>query len=240
MSNRTERAGRRHPLLWAFSIAAGTVLVGACVDSRGGPIPYSSGHFTAPDPIVPMSLDSSYKISLLDTLEIKVFKMEDLSGEYDVDLTGRISMPLIGDVEAIQLTTSELDQRLTAKLGERYLENPDVSVAIKKSTGRSVTVDGAVREAGSYPVAGRMTLMQAVASAKGTNEEANIRRVGVFRQIDGKRQAAAFDLLSIRRGQEPDPLIYPGDIVVVDGSSIKAAQKQIMNAVPILSIFRPY
>ena len=240
MSHRIPRVGRRHAMLWAFSIAAGAALTGACTDSRGGPIPYSSGSFTPPDPVVPMSLDSSYKISLLDTLDIKVFKMEDLSGEYDVDLTGRISMPLIGDIEAAQLTTAELDQRLTAKLGERYLENPDVSVAIKKSTGRSVTVDGAVKEAGSYPVAGPLTLMQAVAFAKGTTEEANIRRVAVFRQIGGKRQAAAFDLLSIRRGQEPDPAIYPGDIVVVDGSSIKAVQKQLLNAVPVLSIFRPF
>ena len=166
--------------------------------------------------------------------------MDDLSGDYEVDLTGRISMPLIGDVEAAQLTPTELDQRLTAKLGERYLENPDVSVAIKKSTGRSVTVDGAVKDAGSFPITGPLTLMQAVAQAGGTTEEANARRVAVFRQIGGKRQAAAFDLVSIRRGQEQDPVIYPGDIVIVDGSGIKSIQKQILNNLPLLSIFRPF
>jgi len=224
----------------ALSVAAGAALAAGCADKPGGPIPYSSGSFAPPDPVTPMTLDSGYKIALLDTLNIKVFKMEDLSGEYEVDLTGRISMPLIGDVEAAQLTPAELDQRLTAKFGERYLENPDVSVAIKKSTGRSVTVDGAVKEAGSYPAIGPMTLMQAVALAKGTTEEANIRRVAVFRQIGGQRQAAAFDLLRIRRGQEPDPPVYPGDIVVVDGSSIKVLQKQILNALPVVSLFRPY
>ena len=240
MSNRCDRVAPSRALVTMLSAAAGAILVAGCADSRGGPIPYSSGDFARPDPVTPMPLDSSYKIALLDTLEIKVFKMEDLSGEYDVDLTGRISMPLIGDVEAAQLTPAELDRRLTAKLGERYLENPDVSVAIKKSTGRSVTVDGAVKEAGSYPVVGPLTLMQAVALAKGTTDEANARRVAVFRQIAGKRQAAAFDLVSIRRGQALDPTIYPGDIVVVDGSSIKAAQKHILNALPVLSIFRPF
>ena len=52
--------------------------------------------------------------------------------------------------------------------------------------------------------------------------------------------AAAFDLTLIRRGQSEDPQIYPGDIIVVDGSSLKAAQKELLSAIPILSIFRPF
>jgi polysaccharide export outer membrane protein len=149
-------------------------------------------------------------------------------------------MPLIGETEAANLTTSQLDDRLTAKLGEKYLEHPDVSVAIKQSTARVVTIDGAVKDAGSYPVAGPMTLIQAVALAKGPTEDANPRRVAVFRTVSGQRQAAAFDLTDIRRGQAPDPPIFPGDIVVVDGSSIKALQKQIFQTVPLLGFFRPF
>ena len=72
----------------------------------------------------------------------------------------------------------------------------------------------------------------------GTSPDANARRVAVFRQIDGRRQAAAFDLASIRRGEMPDPPVYAGDIVVVDGSSLKQVQKQILNSMPILSIFK--
>ena len=87
---------------------------------------------------------------------------------------------------------------------------------------------------------GPITLIQAVAMAKGTTEDANPRRVAVFRTIGGTRQAAAFDLTAIRRGESPDPQIYPGDIVVVDGSAIKAFQKQIFQTVPLLSIFRPF
>jgi polysaccharide export outer membrane protein len=149
-------------------------------------------------------------------------------------------MPFIGELDAANMTTAQLDERLTAKLGEKYLENPDVSVSIKRSTARVVTVDGAVRESGSFPVAGPMSLIQAVALAKGPTEEANPRRVAVFRTIQGQRQAAAFDLTSIRRGQAPDPQIYPGDIIVVDGSGIKALQKQLLQNLPIFSIFRPF
>ena len=75
--------------------------------------------------------------------------------------------------------------------------------------------------------------------AKGTTEDANARRVAVFRTVGGQRQAAAFDLTSIRRGEAPDPEIYPGDIIVVDGSSVKAVQKQVLQSIPLLAIFGP-
>ena len=80
------------------------------------------------------ALESNYKIAPMDKLAIKVFKSEDLTGDYDVDLAGHISLPLIGEVEAANLTTAELDERLTEKLGEKYLEHPDVSVSIKQSS----------------------------------------------------------------------------------------------------------
>jgi polysaccharide export outer membrane protein len=163
-----------------------------------------------------------------------------LSDDYDVDLAGHISLPLIGEVEAANLTTAQLDTVLTEKLGEKYFEHPDVSVGVKKSVGRLVTVDGAVKDAGSFPALGNLSLMQAVALAKGTSEDANPHRVAVFRTIGGKRQAAAFDLVSIRRGQAQDPAIYPGDIVVVDGSSIKTLQKQIFQALPVIGLFGPF
>lgn len=176
----------------------------------------------------------------MDTLAVRVFGMENLTGDYQVDLRGNIAMPLIGDVVALNLTPAELDDVLTRKYSEKYLENPDISIGIKESAGRNVTVDGAVAKGGMYPVIGPMTLMQAVAIAGGVDEEtANPRRVAVFRTIGGQRQAAAFDLVSIRRGEMDDPRVYAGDIIVVDGSSIKETQKQLFRAIPLLSIFRP-
>ena len=222
----------------AAAAAAAAVLSG-CADRRGGPIPYDVT-LAAPDKVTPVPLEANYRIAPLDTLTIKVFRMPDLSGDYEVDLTGQISLPLVGSVPAAELTTAELDGKLTTLFGARYLENPDISVGVKSSTRRSITVDGAVRTAGSFPVSGPMTLMQAVAMAGGTAEDANTRRVAVFRTIGGKRQAAAFDLASIRRGQAEDPPVFAGDIVVIDGSRIKAAQKQLLSNIPLLSIFRPF
>lgn len=224
----------------AAAIAGAALVVAGCADKAGGPIPYNVATFGAPDAPTVVPLENGYRIAPMDTLSVKIFKMADLSGDYEVDLLGNISMPLIGDILAADKTPEELDQIITTKYGQKYLQNPDISVAIKSSARRNVTIDGAVKEAGAFPVNGPLTLMQAVALAGGTTEDANARRVAIFRQISGKRQAAAFDLVSIRRGQSPDPQIYSGDIVVVDGSSVKAAQKQILNSLPILSIFRPF
>ena len=216
----------------------GLFLVAACADTRGGSIPYDKP-LAAPDEVTFQTLESNYKIAPMDKLAIKVFKMEDLTGEYDVDLAGNISLPLVGQIKAANLTTAQLDDQLTEKLGEKYLEHPDVSVAIKSSTAHVVTVDGAVRDGGSFPVGGPTSLIRAIAMAKGTTEDANARRVAVFRTVSGQRQAAAFDLTSIRRGEAPDPQIYPGDIIVVDGSRVKAVQKQLLQSIPLLAIFGP-
>ncbi|QIL02414.1 polysaccharide export protein [Sphingomonas sinipercae] len=231
------KAGR---LLMLLLLGTAAFAASGCGDKRGGPIPYDPSSFGAPDSATLVPLEQGYKIAPMDTLSVKVFKMTDLTGDYQVDLLGNISMPLIGEVPAANKTPEELDRLLTARFGEKYLENPDVSIGIKSSARRNVTVDGAVKSAGAFPVNGPMTLMQAVALAGGLTEDANARRVAVFRQISGTRQAAAFDLVTIRRGETPDPQIYSGDIVVVDGSSVKATQKKLLNALPVFSIFRPF
>lgn len=224
--------------IFAAALVAGGYLLLGCADTRGGSIPYDRA-LAAPDVPKFQALPEDYKIAPMDTLTIKVFKADDLSGDYSVDLAGHISLPLIGQVEAADLTTAQLDEKLTQLLGAKYYEHPDVSVAIKESTAHVVTIDGAVGQAGQYAVSGPITLIQAVALAHGTSDDANARRVAVFRTIDGQRQAAAFDLTAIRRGEADDPKIYPGDIVVVDGSNIKAVQKQIFQSFPLLAIFRP-
>jgi polysaccharide export outer membrane protein len=221
------------------AIVVASMLLGACADTRGGVIPYDQTLAPPDEPKVQV-LQTNYKIAPLDKLSIKVFKADDLSGDYEVDLAGHISLPLVGEVDAVNLTTAQLDERLTTLLGEKYFEHPDVSVAIKESTAHVVTVDGAVQSGGQFPVAGPMSLIQAVALAKGTREDANPRRVAVFRTIDGRRAAAAFDLTAIRRGESDDPKIYPGDIIVVDGSAIKATQKQLLQTVPLIALFRFY
>ncbi|BBC73969.1 conserved hypothetical protein [Altererythrobacter sp. B11] len=211
----------------------------SCWSTRGGNIPYDVADFGAPDPISSTTLDESYQIAPLDTLKINVFQVEDLSGEYDVDLTGNIAMPLIGNVKAVDLTTAQLQEELEEKLEVSYLRNPDITVGITKSSGSNITVEGSVRRPGVFPVAGRLTLIQAIAMAQGPDDAANERRVAIFRRIDGKRMAAAYDLLSIRRDEAEDPTVYRGDIIVVDGSATKRAWRDMLRSMPLLGVFNP-
>lgn len=96
-------------------LPAMAVLISACADTRGGTIPYDRV-LAKPDETRFQTLGSDYKIAPMDKLSVKVFKMEDLSGDYDVDLAGNISLPLIGQIEAANLTTAQLDDQLTQKL----------------------------------------------------------------------------------------------------------------------------
>ena len=225
---------------WVGAVSACFALaLSGCASTRGGSIPYDVADFGEPDSISTMTLDENYQIAPLDKLSIKVFQVPDLSGEYDVDLTGHIAMPLIGNIRAVDLTTTQLQGELHRKLNETYLRDPDVTVGITSSSGSNITVEGSVNSPGVFPVPGKVSLIQAIAMARGTDDTANERRVAVFRQIDGQRMAAAFDLQSIRRGEEKDPVVYRGDIIVVDGSSAKKAYRDFLRSMPLANLFVP-
>jgi polysaccharide export outer membrane protein len=226
-------------LLLLLGLGASLALAG-CAGSRGGPIPYNVENFKQPDEPTVLTLEQDYKIAGGDTLQIDVFQVPDLSGERAVNLTGQINMPLIGSIDVAGLTTAQLDSLLTQRLSARYLQNPDVAVGVKSSARRNITLAGSVRQPGLYPVNGPMTLVQAVALARGYDDNANPRQVAIVRTIAGKRQGAAFDLLSIQRGQMDDPEVYSGDLIIVNGSSVRAWQREILTALPILGFFRPF
>lgn len=216
-----------------------SAVLAGCATSRADDVAYSPEGFAAPDVPIIETLSGDYLIAPLDKISINVFQVEQLSGEYQVDLTGKIAMPLVGSVEAVNLTTSQLQEALKQRLSVSYLKNPDVTVGILAATGSNITIEGAVRKPGLYPNFGTMSLIQAVAVGGGLEPTANPKRVFVFRQVDGKRMVAGFDLTTIRKGEEPDPEIYRGDIIVVQGSRMKESWSQVMQSIQTFGIFRP-
>lgn len=213
------------------------LLVAGCGATRGGRISYDSGDFGAPDKPKVAAVDDIYKLAPLDTVSVSVYQVPELSRDYQIDQSGRLTMPLIGRVDAVGVGTTELAHTIAQRLDQKYLRSPNVVVSLKESSSQVVTVDGSVAQPGIYPATAPLTLVQVIALARGTDELANPRRVAVFRTIGGKRMAAAFDLTSIRRGEMADPAIYPGDTVVVDGSGVKKAQRNILQSLPLASIF---
>lgn len=158
---------------------------------------------------------SNYRIGPRDELIVEVFGAPELRREGEVDAAGNLSLPLVGTVVAGGKTPDEVGAAIAAQLRGRYIRDPQVTVNIKKAVGQTVTVDGAVRDPGIYPVNGRMTLQQAIASAKGADDIANLDNVVIFRRVQNQQMAALFSLRQIRAGRSPDPQIYGNDIVVV-------------------------
>lgn len=181
-----------------------------------------------------------YKINPQDKLTITVFREPDLSvAEAPVESGGGLVLPLIGRVQAVGRTTTELSANIANQLKSHYLVNPTVSVLLASSRSQNVTVDGAVTEAGVYELQGNTTLLQSIALAKGATRVAELNRVAVFRTIDGRRNGAIFDVNAIRAGQQPDLPLQNGDYVVVGASGIKALWYDVLTILPAFALFVP-
>ena len=180
---------------------------------------------------------SDYKIGPQDLLEISVFQIPDLSRSVRVNSSGEISLPLIGAVQAGGHTVPEVEKTIATKLEAKYLQNPQVTVFIKEYTSQRITVEGAVKKPGIYPVSGRTSLLQAIAMAEGLDSLANLQGIVIFRQIGGKKMGARFDMRAIRNGEAEDPIVYGDDVIVVDQSGSKTAMRRFLEAMPILNVF---
>lgn len=181
-------------------------------------------------------MGADYRLSPDDVLRIQVYHEPDLSLEdAQVSAGGAVRMPLIGDVPVAGLSSDEAADLIAARLGQRYLVSPQVTIFIKKAVGRRITLDGEVREPGLFPLDGRLTLSQAVTLAKGPTRLAALSQVVIVRQAGGERQAAMFDLAAIRRGKVADPEIQPGDTIIVGLSRAKAILGGALLAVPALA-----
>lgn len=174
-------------------------------------------------------------IGPLDTIEVDVFNVPELRREIQVDASGRISMPLIGTVDARGKTAGELASAIENALRGRYVRNPEVTVNIKSSVSQVVTIDGQVVEPGLYPVTNQMTLLRAVASAKGLSEFAREDDVVVLRTVEGRRMAGLYNMGAIRRGAYEDPAIYANDVIVVGDSPARRRFRDIVSVAPLLA-----
>ncbi|MDP3173313.1 MAG: polysaccharide biosynthesis/export family protein [Phenylobacterium sp.] len=218
------------------AVAAASLSLAAC--ESGAP----RGSVTSlppPDPAASAAVQQQdYRIGPLDTLEITVFKVDNLNRTLQVDASGAIDFPLIGSVQASAKTPRQLGDEIAVRLGARYLQSPQVGVLVKSSQSSKFTVEGSVKRPGVYDIIGRMTLIQAVATAEGVDQFANLKTVVIFRTVDRQRRAAVVNLADIRLGKVEDPQIYPADVIVVPVSGSKRALQNVIGATPLFSLLR--
>jgi polysaccharide export outer membrane protein len=169
----------------------------------------------------PAAAPKSDAVRVGDKLEIVVRGQEDLSGEYVVSAEGKVRFPRIGDVVAREREPAEVAKEIEAKLADGWLRDPQVSVSLlERQDPEQITVLGEVKEAGSFPHDGSLTLMQAISLAGGLTAEAQQRKVKLIRETDQGRKTVEVDVQAIVESRAQDLPIEPGDIIMVPESPI--------------------
>jgi polysaccharide export outer membrane protein len=160
--------------------------------------------------------DAAYKIGPQDALRIDVWKEPDISRTVPVRPDGKISLPLLNDVQAAGLTATELAGVLTEGL-KKFINNPQVTVGVTEINSRQVYVTGEVKRPGTLPLLTNLTVLQALSSMGGFTQFAKVKNIYVLRTIDGKQQKLPFNYKEVLNGHNPvqNILLQPGDVIVV-------------------------
>lgn len=162
------------------------------------------------------SVDADYKIGPQDVLRIDVWKEPDISRTIPVRPDGKVSLPLLNDVQAAGLTAMQLAASLHDSLS-KYLTNPQVTVTVTEINSRRVYITGEVTRAGALPLLPNMTVLQALSSAGGFTQFAKLKSIYVLRNEDGKQIKHPFNYKEVVKGNLPEQniLLLPGDVIVV-------------------------
>jgi len=148
----------------------------------------------------PEASASSYVLGPNDRIRLKVYGEPDISGEYEIDATGQVSVPLAGHLKAAGSTTRQLERTIAAALSKGIVRDPRVNVEI--ALYRPYYILGEVKKSGEYPYRLGLTVMDAVASAGGFTYRANENKVYLRRAGAGVEETYALDA--------PVP-VFPGD-----------------------------
>jgi polysaccharide export outer membrane protein len=166
--------------------------------------------------LTPATTDPAYIIGPEDVLDINVWKEPDMTRVVPVRPDGKISLPLINDVQAAGSTPQQLASTVTAKL-RKFLTEPQVTVIVTQINSQRVFVVGEVLRAGAFPLIPGMTVLQALASAGGFTTFADVKKIHVMRLVNGKHIEMPFNYREVLKGDNPEQNIKlePGDTVVV-------------------------
>lgn len=201
----------RTALLTVLTLSLG--LLSACAASRV----VGSGSSNTPPPPLVLGTD--------DLVEIRVYLEDSLTGEYRVDDSGAITFPLLGAVRANGLAPGALADSITARLKDGYLNNPQVSVTVIEFNSRQVSVIGEVTRPGRYPYRDGLTLVEAIAEAGGTTDQAQLVSMQVTRTVlaDSGPSQRRFEVpfRDITLGRSPDFDLLPGDMILVQESAVR-------------------
>lgn len=177
--------------------------------------------------------DFTYRIGPQEALAIEVAGAELLSGKYLTDDQGLLEFPLLGTVSVGGKSPNEAARMIADGLRGEYVVNPQVRVVPEEFPVPTISVGGQVKRPGTYPAAGKQTLLRAVNAAGGMTEYAKLDDVLVMRTVDSQNYIGLYNLEAIQRGNYTDPELYPNDIVMVGDSPAKRRLETILGLVPL-------
>jgi polysaccharide export outer membrane protein len=158
--------------------------------------------------------DANYVIGPQDMLDISVWKEEQLTKTVPVRPDGKISMPLLNDVQAAGLTPTQLANQITESL-KKFVTDPQVTVIVREINSQRVYLLGEVARAGAYPLLPNMTVLQALSSAGGFTQFANLKKIYVLRVENGKQEKFPFNYKHALESPDQNILLKAGDTIVV-------------------------
>ncbi len=239
---RRERPLARRGFAAGFGLALGLLLAG-CGSDGSGPTAIAGATDVREAGVAGVPVDGDPDLTLVaelpvpassgggiedvvikgDILQVEIFGVDKLNRTVQVDTSGRITLALIGDVQAAGKSVRALQKEISDRYGKSYLNSPSVILELKDSPARRVVMDGQWARPGAIPVSNRSTLQEVIAQASGLTEIGDPTKVFVFRTVDAKRYVANYNVTDIRNGKRPDPRIYGGDTVVSFSSSTRVA-----------------
>jgi polysaccharide biosynthesis/export protein len=200
------------------SVVAALLLISGMVWSQEAPAAPPAGNPTSDTATsAPSSSPAGpgYVIGAEDVLHIAVWKEADLTATLPVRSDGKISLPLLNDVQAAGLTPMQLADSLTEKL-KKYVSSPRVTVVVTQINSKRIYMVGEVAHTGPISMLPNMTVLQALASA-GLTQFANTKKIYVLRTENGQQQKLPVNYRKLVKGEEMERnyLLRPGDTIVV-------------------------
>ena len=183
-------------------------------------------------------MSQAIPIRAMDRISVRVLREPELSlADVRIDEDGHFDMPHAGRIRAEGRQAAEIAEEIRLKLGQSYLVDPRVSVNVIDYSSNMVTVEGAVAQPGIYSFQHDTTLLGAIALARGPSRVAKLNEVAIFRQERGERSVAVFDLRKVRSGEMVDPVLKPGDRVLIGFSGLAQAWQDFLTAAPLIAVF---
>ena len=169
-----------------------------------------------PSPAQTATEDPAYKIGAQDVLKIDVWREDQLTRTVPVRPDGKITLPLLNDIQAVGLTPMELAGAIRDEL-KKFINNPQVTVSVTEINSRRIYVNGEVNKPGAFQLLPHMTVLQALSGAGGFTTFARVKSIYVLRNVNGKAVRIPFNYKEAINGKNVDQNIelQPGDVIVV-------------------------